>query len=337
MLESIKARPATPKARPRAHQFRDDLLQGLRATPKTIPGHHRIDARGSALMEMILATYDQAPERWELELLQEHGQEIAQIAGPGVDVVEIGGMTGARARRIVSKLESPRSYLPVGPGHEGISAAARALAREFPGLSVIPLQTDSARLTRLPEAVRDGPCTLFFIPGAVFSSMPPREAIRLCQRLASLAERPHFLVGAGLKKDVATLEAAYDDPAGYVAAFNLNVLARANRELEGDFDLTRYKHRARWNEDEGYIELSLESVGAQTVHFGQDQVRFAAREPVLIDRIYKLTPNELSGYARQGGFLPLCNWVDDGGNYSLQLFVRSAAFPISTLDDSLPS
>ncbi len=202
---------------------------------------------------------------------------------------------------------------------------------------MIPLQTEVTRLTRLPDAVRTGPCTLFFIPGAVFSSMPPRQAIRLCQHLATLAERPYFLVGAGLKKDVATLEAAYDDPGGYVAAFNLNVLARANREIEADFDLTRYKHRAHWNEDEGCIELSLESVGAQTVHFASDQVRFAAREPVLVDRIYKLTPNELSGYARQGGFLPLCCWVDDGGNYSLQLFARSALFPISSLDGSLPS
>jgi dimethylhistidine N-methyltransferase len=162
-----------------------------------------------------------------------------------------------------------------------------------------------------------------FFPGSTIGNFQPREALQFLERVRAMAgEGGMLLVGVDLKKDVGTLLRAYDDEAGVTAAFNLNLLARVNAELDGDFDLAAFAHEVRYDEDRGRIEMHLKSLRAQRVTVSGQRFDFAADETIHTENSHKFTIPEFHLLARAAGFAPLHTWTDAKVRFSVHLLAR---------------
>src|ERR1700761_733150 len=246
--------------------FREPRVRGLPARHKSIPCRFLYDARGSALFDRICELPEYYPTRTELGILRAAAPEIAERAGPGAQMIELGGVNSPKARILLDALEEPAAYIPIDISREHLKASVQALGAERPELEVLAVCADYTRPLTLPEAPGGG-MRLGFFPGSTIGNLQPDEAIGF---LAAWAKRlgpgSAMVVGVDLRKDAAILEPAYDDAQGVTAEFSKNLLARANRELGADFDLNAFAHRARYDAARGRIEIHLESLADQGVH-----------------------------------------------------------------------
>lgn len=293
----------------RAH-FANDLIEGLSASPKTTPPKWFYDAEGSRLFGEITRLPEYYPTRTEMALLADIGPQIARAAGPGRVVVEYGSGSGDKAALLLSALEAPAAYvcLEIDPG--AAQATADTVARRFPGLPTRGIAGDFTHLPRNPPALPRGP-RLGFFPGSTLGNFDPPEAETLLADMRGyLGEGAALLLGADLVKDVAVLEAAYDDAAKVTAAFNLNLLARANRDLGADFDLDAFAHEARWDGEASRIEMHLRSLKDQSVHLAGKRFDFAAGETIHTESSYKFTRKSLGELAARAGWTVEEIWTD---------------------------
>ena len=207
---------------------------------------------------------------------------------------------------------------------EHMLAACHTLAQDYSALHLMAVSADYTRPLRLPAVARGGQRRLAFFPGSSIGNFAPLEALRFLKNVAQqLAPDDGFLIGVDLKKDPAILNAAYNDAVGVTAAFNLNLLARCNRELGADFDLDAFAHRAFYNEAAGRIEMHIRSKRAQTVDLGGRQFAFAAGETIHTENSYKYAADEFRLLATQAGFLPQQCWTDEEHLFSVHLFRRA--------------
>src|SRR2546421_341874 len=204
--------------------------------------------------------------------------------------------------------------------HDGLQAAARRLAREFPRLDIVPVVGDFSRPLTLPVKGRRGGCAVYF-PGSTIGNLTPEEAQAFLAMTRGQAGR--MLVGVDLKKDANVLHAAYNDAKGVTAAFNLNLLRRINRELGGDFDLRRFAHYAFYNPGPGRIEMHLVSLARQTVDVGAHRFAFDAGESIHTENSYKYSIAEFQGLAAKAGFKGTKVWTDRRGLFSLHGLVAA--------------
>jgi len=242
--------------------------------------------------------------------------------GRGAAVVELGPGDGAKAERLLAVLRGPAAYVPVDIAPEWLEAAASRVAAAHPGLPVRPVVADFSRRFPLPPVPGR---LLGFFPGSTIGNFTPAEAVAFLRRLRETlgGAGARLLLGADLVKDRAVLEAAYDDAAGVTAAFNLNLLARLNREAGADFDPARFRHRAVWNPAEGRVEMHLVSLAAQEVRIAGRVVRFAAGETIHTENSHKYRPEGLRALAREGGWGEGVMWSDPEGLFSLWLFTAA--------------
>jgi dimethylhistidine N-methyltransferase len=302
----------------RAH-FANDLVEGLSATPKTTPPKWFYDAEGSRLFGEITRLEEYYPTRTEMALLADVGPQIAAAAGPGRVVVEYGSGSGDKAGLLLSALDSPAAYvcLEIDPG--AAQATADTVAARFPGLPTRGVAGDFTHLPRNPPALPRGP-RLGFFPGSTLGNFDPAEAQALLADMRGhLGKGAALLLGADLVKDAAVLEAAYDDAQGVTADFNLNLLARANRDLGADFDLAAFAHEARWNAADSRIEMHLRSLKDQTVHLAGKALAFAAGETIHTESSYKFTPQSLQALAERAGWKLQQLWTDPKDWFALAL------------------
>ena len=217
------------------------------------------DLAGSELFEEITRLPEYYPTRTEIGLLEAHGGDIAGYTGPGRVVVEFGSGSSAKTPLLLRAV-APAAYVPIDISADFLAASAAALAAATPGLAVHPLAGDFTRPLTLPEAVAGLPMLGFF-PGSTLGNCTPPVAVDLLRSMrATLAGDAWLAIGLDLRKDRATVEAAYNDSAGVTAAFNLNLVDRINAELGGTIDRAALRHIARWNGDDGRIEMHLEAV-----------------------------------------------------------------------------
>src|SRR5882762_4923536 len=250
--------------RPKMSDFALDAIAGLSAEPKTLPAKYFYDDRGSALFEAITAVPEYYPTRTELGILRERAGEIAQLIPPGGALIEFGSGSTAKAR-IVLDAAAVAAYVPVDISAGFLSQEAARLGRDLPGLRILPIAADFTKPFELPPAIRLRARVGFF-PGSTIGNFEPPEAARFLRHAAALLGRgAHFIVGVDLIKDVAVLDAAYDDAAGVTAAFNLNLLKRINRELGANFDLDKFMHYANYRPIDGSARSFLISRERQTV------------------------------------------------------------------------
>lgn len=297
-----------------------DALTGLSAERKTLPCKWLYDAEGTRLFEAITNLPEYYPTRTEVAILEQCGPEIARAIGPGAAVVEFGPGDGAKAVQLLQQLDSPVVYLPVDIAPEWLAAAASRVETAFPALRVQPVVADFTQPFDLAGRAEGSTTHLGFFPGSTIGNFEPADAIAFLRRArTSLRTGARMLLGADLVKEIPVLRAAYDDAAGVTAAFNLNLLARLNREAGADFDVSGFRHEARWNALASRIEMHLVAQHAQSVRMAGRVFHFRAGESIHTESSHKYHPEHMRGLAAAAGWQVTGMWTDAGDNFSVWL------------------
>ncbi len=307
-------------------QFRADVIAGLERRPRAIPARWFYDRRGSELFEDITSLREYYPTRTETAILERICPEVADIAGRGRAVVEFGSGSSVKTPLLL-RCTGPSAYVPIDISGEFLRESSRVLSEAFPDLLVLPFEADFMRPLTLPQTIADTP-KLGFFPGSTIGNMIPLMAVDLLRAMrASLGEGAMLLVGMDRIKDEATLVAAYDDEDGVTAAFNLNLLERINRELDGTIPLDAFRHEARWNDDRARIEMHL--VATRDVDFTVAGRPFAlaAGESVHTENSHKYGSRDARILLRSGGWTPIHEWTDPDGLFALYLAEAQAERP----------
>jgi dimethylhistidine N-methyltransferase len=297
---------------------RQDILIGLTAAQKRLSPKYLYDERGSQLFDEICSLPEYYPTRTELELLRANAAELAALVGPRAEIVELGAGSSLKACRLLTYLREPARYLPVDISAEYLKTQAAEVAGAFPSVVVEPVLADFTRPFTLPrQLARER--TLVFFPGSTIGNLSRSHAAAL---LASLATRlgGQLLIGVDICREAPVLHPAYNDSSGVTAAFNLNVLARLNRELGADFDLDSFEHDAVYDAEQERIEMRLVSTSAQVVTIGGVAIPFRPGEYIVSEHSHKYAPDELAAIARAGGWELRRCWIDDDERFSLSLF-----------------
>jgi dimethylhistidine N-methyltransferase len=299
--------------------FRADVVAGLSAARKRLPAKWFYDARGSDLFEQICELPEYYPTRQETALLTRVAPEIAAFVALGALLVELGSGASVKTRLLLDAAPQIAAYAPIELSGEALAQAAAAVARDYPKLRVIPIASDFTTAKSLPGLDAAMACVGFF-PGSTIGNFAPDEAVALMRRVRGLLGAGSlFIVGVDLIKDEATLTAAYDDAEAVTAAFNLNILARINRELGGDFDLDRFAHRAHWNRGESRMEMHLEVLGSHTAHAAGRAFDFVAGETIHTENSYKFTVEGFTRLAERAGWRRARHWVSPAPEFAVFL------------------
>jgi dimethylhistidine N-methyltransferase len=296
---------------PETGGFLEDVLAGLAKPQKELPPKYFYDARGSALFEAICELPEYYLTRTESAIMHHRGADMARHLGPGCALIEFGSGSG-RKTRILIEAAAPAAYLAIDIARAQLEATAAELARDFPALEVTAICADYSRpLTLPPLAAQESRRRVIYFPGSTIGNLTPAEARVFLRNARGLAGAGGgLLIGVDLKKDTALLNAAYNDTRGVTAEFNLNVLARINRELGAAFDLSAFRHFAFYNEALGRIEMHLVSTKAQSVTVGGGVFRFRPDETIHTENSYKYSIPEFQELGRGAGLAPMEYWTD---------------------------
>jgi dimethylhistidine N-methyltransferase len=303
-------------------RFADDVLEGLSRPRKSLPPKYFYDAAGSRLFERICRLREYYPTRTELAITRSHLRELARFAGKGCALLEYGTGEGIKTRLVIAALR-PSLYMPVDISADALRRAVPRLERAFPGLRIVPVRGDFSRPLDIPP-LGDRARRVVYFPGSTIGNLTPDEAHGfLNMTRTQVGARGAMLVGVDLKKDANILHAAYNDAKGVTAAFNLNILARINRELGGDFDLRRFVHYAFYEPSAGRIEMHLVSTASQAVTIRGHRFAFERGESIHTENSYKYSTPEFAALAARAGFRAAKVWTDRRGWFSVNGLVAS--------------
>lgn len=301
---------------PGVSSLRDDVLRGLAAQPKAIAPKFFYDARGSELFDRICAQPEYYPTRTEIALLQRYADEIAQLAGADVQLIELGSGASKKVRALLDAMQ-PAAYVGIDISRDFLMQATHRLAQDYPWLEVHAACADFSRRLDLPRC-QSGARKLAFYPGSSIGNFEPTDAVRfLSQVREALLPDGALLIGVDRKKDVSVLEAAYNDAAGVTREFNLNLLVRMREELGARLDVDAFEHRAFYNNVAGRIEMHLVSRARQCIEIDAQRFEFLAGETVHTESSYKYSVEEFQHLARNAGFVPLQVWSDPRALFSV--------------------
>jgi L-histidine Nalpha-methyltransferase len=289
--------------------FRADVLAGLSAPIPAIPARWLYDRRGSELFDAITRLPTYYPTRTETALLHDIMPEVAARVGAGAAVVEFGAGSATKTPILLEAL-APAAYVPVDISGDYLKQSAAEIQQRFPALEVIPVVADFARPFSLPPNIAALP-KLGFFPGSTIGNFVPWSATDLLRQFrALLGPGAQLLIGMDRVKPVERLIAAYDDREGITAEFNLNLLKRINRELDGDVPVDAFRHEARWNDILSRIEMPL--VATRDVEFaisGQ-RFQFAAGSSIHTENSHKYGARGARVLLLAGGWTPVAEWTD---------------------------
>ena len=282
--------------------FRADVLAGLAQRHKAIPARWFYDERGSELFEEITRLPEYYPTRAETEILERHAADFAAEVSGGHAVVEFGSGSSAKTPLLLRAI-APAAYVPIDISGEFLRASAAALAADFPGLPVHPVEADFTRAIELPAEIAGLP-RLGFFPGSTIGNLVPRTAVDLLRTMKeTLGEGARLLIGMDRIKDLDILLAAYNDAAGVTAEFNLNLLHRINAELGGDIPVDAFRHKAIWNDALSRIEMHLESLRTQRVRINalDLEIELDSGERILTEISRKFTRESIASILGRAG------------------------------------
>ena len=315
--------------------FARDAVAGLTARPKRLPPKYFYDEAGARLFEEITALPEYYPTRCELAILREHAGEIAQVFPKGSALIEFGSGSSRKVRIVLAAAPTIATYVPVDISSQMLVQEADELRRDYPRLSVLPVEADFTQPFVLPAAVADA-ARIGFFPGSTIGNFEPHEASAFLRHAGRmLGPGATLIIGVDLEKEASILHAAYNDAAGVTAKFNLNLLTRINRELDGDFDLTGFSHKACYNSVRHRIEMHLVSKARQKVRVAGRTIEFRAGETIHTENSYKYTLETFGALARGSGWTPVATWTDAtpgrsrpsstgyGGNFSVHALRNS--------------
>lgn len=301
--------------------FAAEVAEGFARRQKTLPPSWLYDELGSALFEAITLLPEYGLTRADAALIESASRDIVEAAGFPALIVELGSGTGAKTRHILNAAAERilPHYVPIDISRTAIDNCAASM-RSVRGLTVRPIE--ASYLEGLDQAITGEPTLILFL-GSTIGNFTDAEAETFLREVRDRVRPGDFLLlGADLVKDRARLIAAYDDALGITAAFNLNLLARINRELEGEFCLNLFEHEARWHEPCSRVEMHLRSRVKQSVRIGALglNVKFREGETIWTESSHKFTPERICRLGEDSGWQMVRQWTDSDWGFSETLF-----------------
>lgn len=292
-------------------EFLQDVIDGLSSSRKTLPCKYFYDERGSTLFEQICEQPEYYLTRSELEIMQSHVSEMAELIGPEAMVVEFGSGSGIKTRLLLESLIDPSIYVPIDVSKEHLNNLAAEMKSEFLCLEVSPLVADFTKPFSFPETEQEHSRRVVYFPGSTIGNFTADQAMELLNSMSEIiGENGLALIGIDLKKDAQALENAYNDRAGVTAAFNLNLLHRIRDELNGEINIDNFEHQAIWNEQESRIEMHLKSLSIHTIKVGRKEFSFQEGESILTEYSHKYSIKDFQKLASHAGFEIQKIWSD---------------------------
>jgi dimethylhistidine N-methyltransferase len=314
IIRSSRLRAAPRDAR---SDFAQCVVDGLSRPHNSLPCRFLYDACGSALFEDITRLPEYYPTRLEIALLEAHAEDILRGVGEGGALVEFGSGSSRKTEILLARLPRLTVYAPIDVSRTALDGATRRLGRLYPHLSTRPVLGDFTQEVTLPGDVR-GMDQLGFFPGSTIGNFDPPSAVALLRAMRrTLAQGSTLVIGVDLKKDARMLIEAYNDAAGVTAAFNLNLLARANRELGADFDRSAFRQEAIYDPLKGRVEMRLVSLREQTVEILGLRFQFRVGERIHTENSYKFSFEQFSALACVAGWRVSRSWTDARGWFAL--------------------
>lgn len=299
--------------------FLADALRGLSQDDKELPCKYFYDRVGSALFDRICELDEYYPTRTETAIMRASIDEMVALLGDGCCLIEYGSGSSVKTRLLLAAMKGQAAYVPIDISRDHLMATAEELADAYPHIAIYPVCADYTDDFDLPRGAREAGRKTVYFPGSTIGNFHPCDAVAFLARIAEhVPAGSGLLIGVDLKKDLAILNPAYNDRLGVTAEFNLNLLVRMNRELDADFDLTRWRHQAAYNEQLGCIEMFLVSLSDQTVPIGQTLIRFRKGERIRTECSYKYSLPEFAALAGRAGFRVGRVWTDAKNLFSVQ-------------------
>ena len=298
-----------------------EAVAGLGAAAAQVSPKFFYDALGSRLFDAITELDEYYPTRTEASILAEHADDIAAAAraatGPRAALVDLGAGNCAKAARLFGPL-APARYVAVDISVDFLREALTALQGQHEAIEMVGVGLDFSTRLALPAGVLDGPALVFY-PGSSIGNFNPEEALRLLRECHALAAGGGLLIGVDRVKADVLLNAAYDDPLGVTAAFNLNLLRHLNRLIGSDFDPRQWRHTGQFNRAASRIEMHLEARAPLLVRWPGGERRFAAGERIHTENSYKWHAADFEALLRDAGFAQVQGWTDVQGWFSVML------------------
>ena len=316
--------------------FAEDVRRGLTAKPKHLFPKYLYDELGSQLFEAICRVDEYYLTRAENEILSRYADEIVGSMPACKTLIELGSGSAEKTRKVIEALlrrQPELLFIPVDISATALENSCTALLQLYPQLRIRAYAADYFDGMAALQPLEDGPALMLFL-GSNIGNFEKSQALNFLQAIRRvLRDGDALLLGADLKKDRTTLEAAYNDALGVTRAFILNELARINRELGGNFDLRAFDLRSIYNENAGRVEVYLESTRSQSVIIRnlEMSVTLKTGERIQVESSYKYSPRELSGLATESGFALARTWLDQKERFSSNLFLASGIPPLSEL------
>ena len=300
----------------------EEILAGLRQPQKRLPPKYFYDQRGSQLFDQITRVPEYYPTQTELGIMIGNLDEMTAMIGVQASLIEFGSGSSMKTHILLENLLELAAYVPVDISKDHLMEAASHIAERYSDIEVLPVCADFTQPFVLPTPQVMPVKNVVFFPGSTIGNFHPPQALELLRNIAQVAKPGGvLLIGVDLKKDKAILEAAYNDADGVTAAFNLNMIVRMNRELDADFDIDAFEHRAIYDEQRGRIEMHLVSQREQRVSIAGEILHFDDGEYILTECSYKYAPEEFAVLADAAGFAVERLWTDDRRLFSVQYLV----------------
>lgn len=300
-----------------SEEFARDLVAGLRGNPKRIACKYFYDAHGSELFDRICRLPEYYQTRTEMTLLRAHAGEIGNAMGARVELIEFGAGALSKVRILLDALEEPQIYVPIDISGDYLLDVVVGLEEDYPEMTLKPVIADFTQTLNLGAKAQGVSRRVGFFPGSTIGNFARDAAVAFLRNAAQVLDGGGLLIGTDLVKDPAVLHAAYNDSAGVTAAFNKNLLLRANRELGANFDLNQFAHHACYNPLAMKIEMYLVSLARQTVRMAGQTIHFDEGEAVHTEDSQKYTIEGFTELAAKSGFVLRKSWTDDAHLFAI--------------------
>ncbi|MGI9329427.1 MAG: L-histidine N(alpha)-methyltransferase [Gammaproteobacteria bacterium] len=296
-----------------------EIIDGLRSDQKLISPKFFYDERGSQLFDAICEQPEYYPTRTELGIMEDNLDEMAELIGPDVSLIEYGSGSSTKTRLLLDRLSELNAYVPVDISRDYLASTAEQLAEDYPSIEVLPVCADFTQPFEVPVGSRAAARNVLYFPGSTIGNFAKPAALELMKVMREEAgDDGGLLIGVDLVKPKDILEPAYNDAAGVTADFNLNLLRRLNREHKADFELDAFRHEAVYDEDQDRIEMRLIALDRQTVKIGEEKLEFAKDEYIVTEHSHKYQLEQFAEFASKAGFTVREVWTDEQDLFSVQ-------------------
>lgn len=295
-----------------SEKMREEVLQGLKKSYKTLPCKYLYDERGSELFDQICEIEEYYPTRTELKIMEDNLAEILKSIPDNSILIELGSGSSLKTRLLLDNHQNLAGYVPVDISEDFLLETAEILRSRYTNLTIYPVVADYTHPFEITDLQLMHDHIVVYYPGSTIGNFLPEEAETFLKQIHGICENDGgLLIGVDLKKDPEVLEAAYNDSKGITAAFNKNILTRLNRELNADFNIDDFQHQSVYNKALGRVEMHLISRKEQDVCIDDEVIHFKKGESIHTENSYKYELGMFEDMAASAGFQTEAVWTDE--------------------------